>query len=402
MGASLGQLPVAKVVLLEIGAAVALVLLAVDAGLLTVATAVAVLAAGLALARWRRRWVTQWLAIVVRYVARSRSRRVGAAPPQDDRAELARRGPSTTVGPEDARVGLLRLFVDDLVLATSTDHEQHAIGLAWHQGTWTATVLIDPVPAMVSPVGAHTDVPLAALAGCLQDRGVVLDAIQIVWHCYPGSSTLPPDSPALAAYNEVLGPLPAVARRTTWVTVRFDPRRCPSAVRERGGGVAGAHRALLGAVSRVRGALDAAGLNSRVLDTEELLKASLSGAELTSAAGRGQEIDLRERWHGATAGGVSHASYAISGWRGSPGGLDSLTSVRALSTTVALVLSPGDGQGSVGVRGLVRLSAHTPSELGAATARLRETAQVSGVSLTPLDGEQADAVTATLPLGGSA
>ena len=48
-------------------------------------------------------------------------------------------------------------------------------------------------------------------------RGVVLDAIQVVWHCYPGSAALPPNSPALASYMELLGPLPAAARRTTWV-----------------------------------------------------------------------------------------------------------------------------------------------------------------------------------------
>lgn len=402
VGASFGQLPLTNVVLLEVGAAVAVVLLAVDHALWPAAVAVGLLALVGAGLRWHGRWITQWTSIVVRYLVRPHQRQVEPTVPQDDSVDLARSGTTVLIGPEDARVALLRLLVSDLVVASTTDHETKPIGLAWHQGTWTAAVLVDPRPAMVSPVGAHTDVPLSSLAGCLQDRGVVLDGIQVVWHCYPGSSTLPPDSPALAAYHEVLGPLPAVARRSTWVAVRLDPRRCPEAVRERGGGVPGAHRALLGAVSRVRGALDAAGLNSRVLDTDELLRAALSCAELTGAAGRDQQVGLRERWNGVTSGGIGHSSYAISGWHGSPGGLDALTSVRALSTTVALALSPGTEAGSVGLRGLVRLSARTPGELSSAEVVLRERAAGSGVTLTPLNGQQAAAVTATLPVGGTA
>ena len=388
--------------LLEVGGAVAVVLVAVDRSGWPLAVAAGVLALLVAGLRWHGRWITQWMSVVGRYLVRPHRRQVDPVVPQDDGADLARSGSTVLTGPGDARVALLRLLVDDLVVAGSTDHEQKPIGLAWHGGTWTAAVLVDPLPAMVSPVGAHTDVPLSALAGCLQDRGVVLDGIQVVWHCYPGSSTLPPDSPALAAYHEVLGPLPAVARRSTWVAVRLDPRRCPAAVRERGGGVPGAHRALLGAVSRVRGALDTAGLNSRVLDTDELLRAALSCAELTGAAGRDQPVGLREHWRGVTTAGTGHSSYAISGWQGSPGGLDALTSVRALSTTVALVLSPGTEDGSVGLRGLVRLSARSPGELGSAEAVLRERASSSGVTLTPLHGQQAAALACTLPVGGTA
>lgn len=391
-----------NVVLLELGLALALVLLTLDTGLLPIAIAVVAVLALITLSRWHGRWVTQWAAIVVRFAARTKDRRVPSPLAQDDSAALARRSASTPVGPEDARVGLLRLFVDDLVVATSTDHEQQPIGLAWHRGTWTAAVLIDPQPAMVSPVGTHSDIPLEALAGCLHDRGVVLDTVQVIWHCYPGSATLAPDSPALAAYHEVLGPLPAAARRTTWVTVRLDPRRCPEAVRERGGGVSGAHRALIGAVSRVRGALGAAGMDSHALDADELLRAGLAGAELSSAAGRGQEVGLQERWRGATAGGVGHASFAVTGWHGAPGGLSALTGVRALSTTVVVALSPGEDDGAVGVRSLVRLSDRTPSGLAAAAGRLRSAAGSTGVRLAPLNGQQAAGIAATLPLGGTA
>src|SRR5699024_1922992 len=163
---------------------------------------------------------------------------------------------SNVIGSEDNRVNLLRLALPDLVVTQSKDHEHQAVGLAWHDGTWTAILLVEPTPAMITPAGSAPGIPVSALVPCLEDRGVVLDSIQMTWHCYPGSAALPADSPALSSYMEVLGPLPAAARRTTWVAIRLDPKRCPAAIRERGGGVIGAHRALIGALSRVSNALE--------------------------------------------------------------------------------------------------------------------------------------------------
>jgi len=401
-GPSLGLPPLSNVILLEVGVAVALVLLTVSRSVWPAAVAVvvvALLATGL---RWHGRWVTQWAAVVAGYLIRPRTRQVEAPPPPANRTDLAEGIDGSLTGCEDARVGLLRLLVPDLVVTDRADHERAPVGLAWHHGMWTAVVLLDPRPVLVSHVDEHRDVPLAELAACLQDRGVVLDGIRVVWHCYPGSSALPPDSPALAAYHDVLGPLPAVARRRTWVAVRLDPRRCPEAVGERGGGVPGAHRALLGAVSRVRGVLDAAGLDNRVLDSGGLLRAGISCAGLAPAAGRDQRVGLREGWNSVTGGGVSHSSYAINGWPGSPGRLDALTSARALSTTLALALSPGTAEQTVGIRGLIRVSARTPAELNTASEQVRERATGCGVTLSPLNGQQAVAVTATLPVGGAA
>jgi ESX secretion system protein EccE len=301
-------------------------------------------------------------------------------------------------------VSLLRLAVPDLVVAHGTDHERRPLGLAWHEGTWTAVLLVDPAPALVTQVGSSPNLPLGALAPCLEDRGVVLDAIQVIWHCYPGSAALPSNSPALASYMEVLGPLPAAARRTTWVAIRLDPRRCPAAVRERGGGVLGAHRALIGALSRVRNALESRGVTTRPLDPDELLKAGISAAELTAVAGSNQRVGLRERWSGVTAAGVGHASYAITGWsRGKTAqSLNALTGVRALSSTVAVSISPGSEDNQVGMRGLVRVSARTPGELDYADGRLSSISDRLGITLTPLRGLQVAGLAATLPLGGRA
>src|SRR5262249_24158403 len=191
-----------------------------------------------------------------------------------------------------------------------------------------------------------------ARAGGVGGGGGVGDGIRVIGHCYPGSAALPPDSPALASYLEVLGPLPAAARRTTWVAVRLDPRRCPAAVRERGGGVVGAHRALIGALSRVRNALESRGVPTRPLDPDDLLKAGIRAAELTAAAGANQRIGLRERWTGVTVAGIGHASYAVTGWPRAKAAtsLNALTGVRALSATVAMSISPGSEENQVGLR----------------------------------------------------
>jgi type VII secretion protein EccE len=259
--------------------------------------------------------------------------------------------------------------------------------------------------ATIGDAAGTTGLPLGALASCLDDRGVVLDAVQVIWHCYPGNAALPSSSPALRSYLEVLGPLPAAARRTTWIAVRLDPRRCPDAVAERGGDVTGCHRALIAALSRVRETLESKGVAARPLDTDQLLRAGIWAAELsgiTGAAGSAQPVTVSEGWTTVTAAGVGHTSYAITGWgaAGTPPNLTALTGVRALSTTVALVISPADG-GEVGLQGLVRVSARNAAELQAADGQLRALSQRLGVTLRPLGGLQAAGLAATLPLGAS-
>jgi type VII secretion protein EccE len=401
IGASLGALPVSNLVVLEAGLAVGLMLLALDRNLLPVSIAIVVIALLIGLIHWRGHWLTQWIVLTVRYALRSHAKVVRlAAAPADSREDSA----TAMTGPEDRRVALLRLVVPDLVVTQGIDHERRPVGLAWHEGTWTAVLLVQPPQALVQQVVGVPNLPLGALGPTLEDRGVVLDSIGVIWHCYPGSVSLPPTAPALESYLEVLGPLPATARRTTWVTVRLDPQRCPAAVRERGSGVVGAHRALIGALSRVRSALESRGVHTRPLDVDELLRAGVTAAELQSAAGLSQQVALRERWTGVTAGGVGHASYAITGWpvRGTPQSLNALTGVRALSATVALSISPSDEPGQVGLRGLVRVSARTPAELESADERLRVLGSRLDIRLTPLRGLQLAGLAATLPLGGPA
>ncbi|RSN36451.1 type VII secretion protein EccE [Amycolatopsis sp. WAC 01416] len=401
-GINLGPLPVANLVVLELGLAIGLVLLAINMKLKYVAIGVLGVAIIIAFLRWGGRWFTQWAGLTLRYMFRSHDRVANPLPPSSIESLAAEEDAVT--GPDDARVNLLRLAVPDLVVAHGVDHERQQVGLAWNDGTWTAVLLVEPAPALITQAGGAPSLPLSALAPCLEDRGVVLDSIQMIWHCYPGSAALPSDSPALSSYMEVLGPLPAAARRTTWVAIRLDPRRCPAAIRERGGGVVGAHRALIGALSRVRNALESQGVPTRPLDPDELLRSSISAAELTAVAGSQGKVGLQERWTGVTAAGIGHASYAITSWpKGKiSGSLNALTSVRALSATVAMSISPSADEGKIGLRGIVRLSARNPRELDAADQRLQGISDRLGVALTPLRGLQISGFSATLPIGGTA
>ncbi|HET6503547.1 MAG TPA: type VII secretion protein EccE [Amycolatopsis sp.] len=401
LGASLGGLPVGNVVVLEIGLAIALILLTINKSLLYIGAGVLVVALIIAILRWRGKWFTQWVGLTLRYRFRTHDR---VATPKPPNAEPGAKENESVTGPEDARVSLLRLVVPDLVVAHGTDHERQPVGFGWHDGTWTAVLLVEPTPALITQADGAPSLPLAALAPCLEDRGVLLDSIQMIWHTYPGSAALPTESPALSSYLEVLGPLPAAARRTTWIAVRLDPRRCPAAIRERGGGVVGAHRALIGALSRVRNALESKGVPTRPLSPEELLRAGISAAELSAVAGNGSRVGMKESWTSVTAAGIGHASYAITSW---PKGkittsLNALTSVRALSATVAMAISPSDDEGQIGLRGVVRVSARNPRELDSADGQLKKLADRAAVSLTPLRGLQVDGLAATMPIGGTA
>lgn len=75
-GSRLGPLPMINVVTLEIGLALGLAVFAVDTALWWAALAMLLVAAPLALGRWRGRWLVLWAQLTARYLLRSRRRTV--------------------------------------------------------------------------------------------------------------------------------------------------------------------------------------------------------------------------------------------------------------------------------------------------------------------------------------
>ncbi len=107
-----------------------------------------------------------------------------------------------------------------------------------------------------------------------------------------------------------------------------------------------------------------------------------------------------ERWDAWSCDGVDQVSYWVSSWpqqapRG-PGLLSYVAEAPGVVSTVSLTLT-GEVEDGVNFHGLVRLSGRSVDELG---DWLEKLAQRSGAKVARLNGEQAPAVLATLPLGG--
>ncbi len=110
---------------------------------------------------------------------------------------------------------------------------------------------------------------LGDLARGLDLFDVSLESIAVM------GTAMPPGPPtAVAAYRAVLGPLPAVAVRTTILVLRLRPATCDDAVRRRGGGPAGALRTVAVATRRLGDLLAARGVATTPVDADDLCEAT--------------------------------------------------------------------------------------------------------------------------------
>ncbi|MCD2192517.1 type VII secretion protein EccE [Actinomycetospora endophytica] len=379
-----GPVRIGGLLVVEVGLAVALGLLALGAGL-PVAGIVLSVALVAGLVRVRGELVGAWAVLALRHRLRTRETSTDPAAADADGLDL---------GPLDPAVGEVTV-VDD------RDHDGRPVAVAGaDDGTWSAVLVVDPdeQPLLIDAPWSG-GFPLAALAGTLTDRGVVLDALTVVRHVRPGGA----DSPARQAHRQVLGPLADAAHRSAWLVVRLDPDRCPGAVAERGGGVLGARRALVGALARIGRVLAEADLPVRPLDRDGLRDAvaTAAAADLDRAPG-----GVTERWDAVVVGEVGHATWAATDLAVAPGArldLDDLVAPDAV-TTLALALLPDqalpDGDAAVGVAARVRVSARTPEALIDAGAAVVGAARARGMVLEPLHGRQVAGLRSTLPLGG--
>ncbi len=377
----------------EVGLAVALGLVALGPGLLPLAGIVLSVALVAGLVRVRGELVGTWAVLALRHRFRATDAAAAAADEDEDADD-------EDAGPGGLDLGALDAALGEVVVVEGRDHDGRPVAVAGaDDGTWSAVLVPDTeeLPLLLDRPGGGF--PLGALADTLADRGVVLDALTVVRHVRPGGA----DSPARQAHREVLGPLADAGHRSAWLVVRLDPDRCPGAVAERGGGVLGARRALVGALARISRVLADRDLPVRPLDREGLRDAVATAAatDLDRAPG-----GVTERWDAIVVGEVGHASWDAADLRVPPGGrldLDDLAAPDAV-TTVALALLPEPAEPGVeplvGLAARVRVSARTPDELAAAGRAVVAAGRAGGLRLEPLHGRQAAALRSTVPVGG--
>ncbi|SUA31542.1 type VII secretion protein EccE [Mycolicibacterium fortuitum] len=222
-------------------------------------------------------------------------------------------------------------------------------------------------------------VSIQAVADCLQQFDITLDSIDVISQ---GSRSQGRGHIA-SIYDAVIGPLPAIAQRTVWVAVRFDPTLCPDAVRTRGGGQEGITRTAATATRRVANRLAEAGLRPHIMTASEIAHATnqlCDGVALPS---------LEETWFTCQDGLFQLRSFSVKPSMFSTAGLGLLWTIPSYSTTVCISLrrdpSKRAPKGAIKIRGLARFDSH-----GRTRVRLR------GVS--PLRGYQFSALLSTLPL----
>lgn len=206
-------------------------------------------------------------------------------------------------------------------------------GMRWDGGKLITMMRIDGHPSSVTllnPSGFSSGemVPLPEIARCLDQFDIGLDSIDVI---SKGSRTSDA-GPVAKLYEQILGPLPAVAHRTVWVVLRFDPLSNSAAVDRRGGGSTGTLRSAIIATRRVTNRLAARDLSVSVL----------SAAEMTAAIGQlthNATLDeLIETPHSVEHNGIHYSTYQMTPEALGPRGLAEVWANSSLATTVTLRL----------------------------------------------------------------
>ncbi|MFB8243138.1 type VII secretion protein EccE [Kitasatospora purpeofusca] len=286
----------------------------------------------------------------------------------------------------------------------------------------SAVLLVQAKDLPLRPDRTARPLPLDVVCSALRVDDIGLESVQLVQHTQPAPAPhLPEQSLAARAYRELADGTATPALRLTWVALKLDPERAATAVRARGGGEAGARKALQRVTDQLAGRLNSAGFDVTVLDERELIAAlaistcvnplATTVRQGTGSGGgsgrRTQETNrfwrVDDRWH---------STYWISRWPqlGRPGGapgriavpdlVNLVTGAPALASTFSLTAGHGTG-GSVTLSGHVRVTGRSESEAVELGRQLEARAQSAGLGLVRLDLEQAPGVLATLPLGGA-
>jgi type VII secretion protein EccE len=254
------------------------------------------------------------------------------------------------------------------------------IGLCWDGETLMSLIRLEGDPGtmtVLKPAMAVSGevVSVQLMADFLRQFDIALESIDVISQ----GSRSKGHGDLAAVYDTVLGPLPAIAKRTVWVAIRVNPTLCPDALRERGGDWEGLLRTTATATRRVAGRLSEAGIRSRIMTAPEIGQATgelLDGAALTA---------IDESWHSCHEGRFALRSFLITPSMFTTSGLGLLWTVPSLSTTMCVSLRRDTRNQRIQLRGIVRFNG-------------RGRARMVHEGLGQLPGRQYDALVASLPM----
>ncbi|MGU3431724.1 type VII secretion protein EccE [Actinomycetes bacterium M1A6_2h] len=156
------------------------------------------------------------------------------------------------------------------VMSFPFEHHR-SIGVRWDGRRLSGTMEVTPTFGGTSAVARDACAPdvrllLERLRDALAHHDLRPVSIDISSH----GRRLGTDDRAADAYARLIGPLPAVAVRSTFVTVTVDVADTADAVARRGGGFDGASRTFTVALGRVERALSGTGVRTRLLTASEI------------------------------------------------------------------------------------------------------------------------------------
>lgn len=254
------------------------------------------------------------------------------------------------------------------------------IGFHWDGKTLLSLVRIQENPQAMTvmepgmTVSGET-VPVQLVSECLRQFDITLDSIDVISQGARSQG----HGQIAAIYDAVLGPLPAIAQRSVWVAIRFDPARCPDAVRHRGGGREGILRTAATATRRVANRLSEVGLRPQIMTASEI-------AQATNQLSDGVALHkIEETWFTCREGRFQLRSFAVKPEMFTTAGLGLLWTVPSYSTTVCVSLRRDERNDLIEIRGLARFDSH-----GRTRVRLP--------GLRHLRGWQYSALVASLPV----
>jgi len=282
-----------------------------------------------------------------------------------------------------ARHGLVRVAQGwAAVLQVPTDADVVAVG--------------DQDPATEPPM-----LPWSVLAAALDDRGVRLQAVQVVRLVAVAPTVgFEQSGPLVDSYAVRAGGSPS--RQRLYVALRLRPQDCPRAVAARGGGDEGAARALVSAVARLRQQLAGNGIHAAPLNREQVelavrtvLAASVEDAPLARP-------DDPRRWKAWYADGRCHVAFTLSRWRTGTDPAALLTEPETLPATACISSTTlvQDPHRPVRLTATVRYVC-PPEDRDRLRGLVAGLCRARRVVLLPMDGEHRQAALATVPLAGA-